>query len=59
VCFFSIFRPLGRQCLLPWWLHPCYFLTRFSGRFFNYMIACSVTPAHLQLVAKALYSFYV
>ncbi|CAD6500741.1 BgTH12-06448, partial [Blumeria graminis f. sp. triticale] len=45
VCLFSIFRPSGCQCLLPWWLRPCYFLTRFAGQFSNYMIACSIAPA--------------
>ncbi|CAD6506161.1 BgTH12-07091, partial [Blumeria graminis f. sp. triticale] len=59
VCLFSIFRPHGRQCLLTWWLRHCYFLTRFSGQFSNCMIVCSVTLTHLQLVAKALYSFDV
>ncbi|CAD6502770.1 BgTH12-05360 [Blumeria graminis f. sp. triticale] len=59
VFLFSIFRPHGRQCLLPWWLRPCYFLTRFAGQFSNYMIACSVAPALLQPVPKAHYSFDV
>ncbi|CAD6504132.1 BgTH12-05869 [Blumeria graminis f. sp. triticale] len=58
-CLFSIFRPSGRQCLLPWWLRPCYFLTRFAGQFSNYMIACSKAPALFQPVPEALYSFDV
>ncbi|CAD6500614.1 BgTH12-06324 [Blumeria graminis f. sp. triticale] len=59
VCLFSFTRPSGRQCLLPWWLRPCYFLTRFAGQFSNYMIACSIAPALFQPVPEALYSFVV
>ncbi|CAD6503621.1 BgTH12-03281 [Blumeria graminis f. sp. triticale] len=59
VCLFSIFRPHGRQCLLLWWLRPCYFLTRFTGQFSNDMIAFSIAPALFQPVPEALYSFDV
>ncbi|CAD6503624.1 BgTH12-03284 [Blumeria graminis f. sp. triticale] len=59
VCLFSIFCLHGCQCLLPWWLRPCYFLTRFAGKFSNYMIAFSIEPALFQTVPEALYSFDV
>ncbi|CAD6500912.1 BgTH12-06616 [Blumeria graminis f. sp. triticale] len=39
VCLFSIFSAYRRQCLLPWWLRPCYFLIRFAKQFSIYMIA--------------------
>ncbi|CAD6505128.1 BgTH12-00623 [Blumeria graminis f. sp. triticale] len=44
---------------MPWWLRPCYFLTRFAGQFSNHLIACGVIPAILQPVPKAHYSFDV
>ncbi|CAD6499987.1 BgTH12-04092, partial [Blumeria graminis f. sp. triticale] len=59
VCLFSIFCLHGCQCLLPWWLRPCYFLARFAGQFSYHMIAYSVVPALLQPVPKAHYSFDV
>ncbi|VDB88759.1 Bgt-50266 [Blumeria graminis f. sp. tritici] len=59
VCLFSIFCPHGRQCLLPWWLRRCYFLTRFAGHFSNYMIALGIAPALFPPVSEALYSFDV
>ncbi|VCU41375.1 Bgt-50018 [Blumeria graminis f. sp. tritici] len=59
VCLFSIFRPSGRQCLLPWWFRPCYFLTRFAGQFSKYMITFSIAPALFPPVPDALYSFDV
>ncbi|CAD6504219.1 BgTH12-05953, partial [Blumeria graminis f. sp. triticale] len=51
-CLSSIFRPSGRQCLLPWWLRTCYFLTRLAGQFSNYMIAFSIAPALFQPVPE-------